>query len=101
MTITEFHITSLQFHMNITPCKAPLHCYLWKMTFGYGDREEVELFHSTRTHSTAALKHVDSVQFSCVWTLKILWSSKRTSAKSFWILCLCVFPPFQKVSFLC
>jgi len=38
MTITEFHITSLQFHMNITPCKAPLHCYLWKMTFGYGDR---------------------------------------------------------------
>jgi hypothetical protein len=48
MTITEIHITSLQFHMNITPSNASLH-YFWNNVRIWGI--EAELFHNTHTHT--------------------------------------------------
>jgi hypothetical protein len=99
MTITEFHITSLQFHMNITPCKAPLHCYLWKMTFGYGDREEVELFHNTRTlHSSSQTRRFCAV-FLCVNSQDSLIFEANVGEILLNFVSLC-FSPFSEGEFL-
>jgi len=88
-TITEIRITSLQIYTNITPSKASLH-YLWNDVRIWGETRSSSTTHS---RAKAARKHVNSVHFSSVRTLKIHWSSKRRSAKSFWnCMSVCVFP---------
>jgi hypothetical protein len=59
MTIMEIHITSLQFHMNITPSKASLH-YLWNDVRIFGI--EAELFPNTRTRQGSS----QTRRFLCV-----------------------------------